>query len=113
MVTMTPGDCGSGELGPDKISAIRKAEAAAAAALIGADYFCAGFSDLAIFNDDSSRRKVTQILRQVRPQVVLTASPEDYLCDHETTSQLVRDACFGATLPNYSTESGAVALSEI
>jgi LmbE family N-acetylglucosaminyl deacetylase len=113
IVTMTAGDCGSGEHGPDEISATRKAEAAASAALIGAEYLCAGFQDLAIFNDDSSRRKVTQILRQVRPQVVLTASPEDYLCDHEATSQLVRDACFGAALPNYRTESGAVALSEI
>jgi LmbE family N-acetylglucosaminyl deacetylase len=113
MVTMTAGDCGSGELGQDEISAIRKAEAAAAAALIGAEYLCAGFQDLAIFNDDTSRRSITQILRQVRPQIVLTASPEDYLCDHETTSQLVRDACFGAALPNYRTVSGAVALSEI
>ena len=113
MITMTAGDCGSSELGPDEISAIRKAEAAASAALIGAEYLCAGFRDLAIFNDDPSRRKITQLLRQIRPQAVLTASPEDYLCDHETTSQLVRDACFGAALPNYRTDTGAVALSEI
>src|SRR5438309_613259 len=70
MVTMTAGDGGSSALGPDEISAIRKTEAAAAATLIGAEYLCAGFRDLAIFNDDSSRRKVTQLLRQVRPQVV-------------------------------------------
>jgi N-acetylglucosamine malate deacetylase 1 len=113
IVTMTPGDCGSDELGPEELSITRKAEAAAAAALIGAEYLCAEFRDLAIFNDDFSRRKVVQLLRQVRPQLVLTASPEDYLCDHETTSQLVRDACFGAALPNYFTETGATTLSEI
>jgi LmbE family N-acetylglucosaminyl deacetylase len=113
IVTMTAGDCGSAELGPEELSPIRKAEAGAAAALIGAEYLCAGFRDLAIFNDDSSRRRVTQVLRQVCPQIVLTASPEDYLCDHEATSQLVRDACFGAALPNYLTADGAGALSEI
>jgi N-acetylglucosamine malate deacetylase 1 len=113
IATMTAGDCGSEELGPDELSKIRKAEATAAAALIGAEYLCAGFQDLATFNDDPSRRRITGLLRQIRPQVVLTASPEDYLCDHETTSQLVRDACFGAALPNYCTESGAAGLSEI
>ncbi len=103
IVTMTAGDCGSGQRSAEEISAIRKAEAAASAALIGAEYRCAGFRDLAIFNDDPSRRRVTKILRELRPDIVLTASPSDYHCDHEATSQLVRDACFAASVPNYST----------
>jgi LmbE family N-acetylglucosaminyl deacetylase len=101
IVTMTPGDCGSNELAPEEISAVRRKEAAAAAALIGADYFCAEFRDLSIFNDDPSRRRVTEILRRTQPDIVLTASPSDYLCDHEATSSLVRDACFAAPAPNY------------
>lgn len=102
IVTMTAGDCGSGVHGPAEISAIRKSEAAASATLIGAEYRCAGFRDLAIFNDDSSRRKVTGLLRDLRCDIVLTAAPSDYLCDHEATSQLVRDACFAAPVPNYT-----------
>lgn len=102
IVTMTPGDCGSAEHTPDEIAIIRKAEAGAAAALIGAEYRCAEFRDLAIFNDDPSRRRVTRLLRELSPDVVLTASPVDYLCDHEITSALVRDACFGACAPNYA-----------
>ncbi|HEY7212713.1 MAG TPA: PIG-L family deacetylase [Bryobacteraceae bacterium] len=102
IVTMTAGDCGSSTLAPCEISAIRMAEAAASAALIGAAYRCAGFQDLSIFNDDPSRRRVTSLLRDLRPDIVLTAAPSDYLCDHETTSQLVRDACFTASVPNYS-----------
>jgi LmbE family N-acetylglucosaminyl deacetylase len=100
---MTAGDCGSGVCSPDEISAIRQKEAAASAALIKAEYRCAGFRDLAIFNDDESRRRVTGLLRDLRPEIVLTASPSDYLCDHEATSQLVRDACFTASVPNYAT----------
>ena len=113
IVTMTAGDCGSGEYGPDELSAIRQQEAKAAAALIGAEYRCAGFRDLAIFSDDPSRRRVTRLLREIRPDVVLTASPEDYLCDHEATSQLVRDACFCASLPNYLAGGDAVPLPGI
>ena len=115
IVSMTPGDCGSRDRAPEQIAAIRRKEAAAAAQRIGAVYRCAEFRDLAIFDDDASRRRVTELLRAVRPDVVLTASPVDYMCDHEATSALVRDACFGAPAPNYLTspESPAPALSVI
>jgi LmbE family N-acetylglucosaminyl deacetylase len=103
IVSMTPGDCGSRDRPPEEIAAVRRKEAAAAARHIGATYRCAEFRDLAVFNDDASRRRVTGILRAVRPDVVITASPVDYMCDHEATSALVRDACFGAPAPNYTT----------
>jgi LmbE family N-acetylglucosaminyl deacetylase len=105
IVSMTPGDCGSREHSPEAIAAMRRSEATAAARQIGAEYRCAEFRDLAIFNDDRSRRQVTEVLRQVRPDVVLTAAPADYMSDHETTSTLVRDACFGASAPNYATHA--------
>jgi LmbE family N-acetylglucosaminyl deacetylase len=103
MATMTPGDCGSAEHDAEAIAEIRREEAKAAARLIEADCLCLEFRDLAIFNDDESRRRVTEVLRRVRPDIVLTAPPVDYLCDHEATSLLVRDACFGAPLPNFVT----------
>jgi N-acetylglucosamine malate deacetylase 1 len=103
IATMTPGDCGSAVHDAEAIAGIRKDEARASAALIGAEYHCLEFRDLAIFNDDESRRRVTEWLRRARPDIILTAPPVDYLVDHETTSLLVRDACFGAPCPNYAT----------
>lgn len=103
MATMTPGDCGSAEHDADAIAAIRRGEAKASAALVGAQYVCLEFRDLAISNDDESRRRVVEALRRARPDLILTAPPIDYLCDHEVTSLLVRDACFGAPIPNYVT----------
>jgi LmbE family N-acetylglucosaminyl deacetylase len=100
-VTMTAGDCGSKHLPAEEISRIRMAEAQRAAELAGARYACAGFKDLSIFNDDASRRRITALLRELRPEIVITASPEDYHSDHEATSTLVRDACFAAPAPNY------------
>ena len=103
IATMTPGDCGSAQHDADAIAAIRRAEAKSAADLIGADYICLEFRDLAIFNDDDSRRRVAECLRRAEAEVVITAPPVDYLCDHEITSILVRDACFAAPIPNYTT----------
>jgi len=107
IVSMTPGDCGTVEYPPEEIAAIRRAEAAEAAAMIGAEYLCAEFRDMAIFNDDPSRRRITEILRQAQPDIVMAPSPVDYHCDHEATSILVRDACFAASAPNY--EAGKAA----
>lgn len=103
IITMTAGDCGSAEHGPAEISKIRRAEAQAAADLLDADYECLEFLDLSIIVDNDSRRRVTEALRRTRPDLVMTAPPTDYMCDHEATSRLVRDACFTAPIPNYAT----------
>jgi len=103
IATMTPGDCGSDQHEPDEIAEIRRNEARQAAEMIGAQYHCLEFRDLAIFSDDPSRRRVVEALRRTRPDLVITAPPVDYLSDHEATCQLVTDACFIAPIPNYTT----------
>ena len=107
IATLTAGECGSASTDLAATGAIRKAEAAAAAAMIGAAYRCADLPDLGVFNDDTSRRAVTELIRWARPDVVITASPADYHPDHEAASQLVRDACFASSVPNYRTGPSA------
>ena len=101
VVTMTDGDCGTKTHSREEIGLLRRAEAAQAAGMIGATYEWAGFHDLSIFVDDPSRRRVTALVRRLRPEIVLTSAPVDYMCDHEATSALVRDACFAVGAPNY------------
>ena len=101
VATMTAGDCGSAEFGAEETARIRQREAATAAAMIGAAYVCVGIGDLAVFNDDATRRLVTETVRRLQPAIVLTSAPADYHPDHEATSTLVRDACFAAPAPNY------------
>ncbi|MCL4782586.1 MAG: PIG-L family deacetylase [Bryobacterales bacterium] len=115
MASMTAGDCGTVSLDPTEISQIRVREAANSADLVGARYYCLGFKDMAIFSDDASRRRITEFLRALRPSIVITSSPEDYMADHEATAVLVRDACFSAALPNYETrhQTPATPLPEI
>lgn len=105
IATMTPGDCGSAELGPLEIARVRREEAIEAAKLLEARYLCLEFRDLQIVVDNDSRRRVTEVIRQTRPDLVLTAPPVDYMSDHEMTSRLVRDACFAAAAPNYDTQA--------
>jgi LmbE family N-acetylglucosaminyl deacetylase len=112
MVTATAGEGGSAEVGPAETGRMRKAEAAASAARIGAEYACLDLPDLGVFSDDPTRRRVTELIRETAPDVVITGSPQDYHPDHEAISLLVRDACFASSVTNYRT-GGAPALPGI
>lgn len=101
IASMTPGDCGSMDRSADEIAAVRRQEGTNAAALIGAVYHCLEERDLLIFYSERPLERLTRLLRQVRPQLVLTHSPADYMLDHEVTSTLVRAAVFGAPAPNF------------
>jgi len=103
IATLTAGDCGSRDSGPEETAHIRRDEAARAAAMIGAEYRCLGLPDLGLFNDDPTRRQVAELIRAVAPTVVIAAAPADYHPDHEAASALVRDAGFAASAPNYRT----------
>src|ERR1035438_5956001 len=85
IATFTAGDCGSAELGPEEIAAVRRGEAARSAGRIDATYVCLEMRDLAVFNDDPSRRLVVEVLRKTRPQLVLAASPVDYRSEEHTS----------------------------
>lgn len=103
MATLTAGECGAVVDDPAATARIRMAEAQAAAGLIGAAYDCLGLPDLGVFNDDPSRRAVTELIRRWRPDIVIGPTPSDYHPDHEAGGLLVRDACFAASAPGYRT----------
>jgi LmbE family N-acetylglucosaminyl deacetylase len=103
IATMTPGDCGSATLSREEISALRKREAAASAALLNGNYSCMDCDDVFIAYDRPTLVKVIRLIRHVRPRIVITMSPVDYMVDHEVTSALVRTACFSAGMKNIDT----------
>ncbi|WP_188746786.1 PIG-L deacetylase family protein [Parapedobacter defluvii] len=107
IATMTPGQAGSTTLGPDEISTVRRQEAADAAALLGGNYRCVESEDVFILYDKPTLQNVIVLFRQVNPALVITASPTDYMLDHEITSQLAQTACMAATIPNIRIEGTA------
>ncbi len=100
IASMTPGQAGSVQLNPDEISAVRRGEAANAAAVIGAEYYCLESEDVFITYDKPTLLRVIALFRQVQPTLVITASPDDYMLDHEITSHLAQTACMAATIRN-------------
>jgi LmbE family N-acetylglucosaminyl deacetylase len=114
VATMTPGDKGSAVLSPEEISAIRRREAEQGAKAVGAvSYRCLEFRDLEITFDNTSRRRVAGLLRDIAPDMVFTTPPKDYMFDHEITAQLVRDACFNAGCKNYPAEGSSPPLPHV
>ena len=99
--TMTPGDCGSTEHPPQEIARIRRAEAAAAASLLGCRYSCIEERDMRVMLNETSLERVVHLFTEVRPDLVITHSPDDYHPDHEMTSRIVRAASFAAPIPNF------------
>jgi LmbE family N-acetylglucosaminyl deacetylase len=100
IVSSTPGDCGSMDLGPEQIGSIRKQENHKAAAIIGATYHCLELRDLYVtFDKDSIRRAVT-LTRAIGPSLMFTHCLQDYMGDHEETGKLARSASFGSFVPN-------------
>src|SRR5437868_3951947 len=93
-----------GRLPNDQMAAIRKREAKASANVIGAETLGPLFEDLHAFPDRPSREVVASMIRRARPDLLIAPPPDDYHPDHVSTSQLVFDASFLATLPNFETE---------
>jgi N-acetylglucosamine malate deacetylase 1 len=101
VATMTPGDCGSAELGPDEIARVRRAEGHAAAAALGGRYHCLEERDLRVVYTDAAVEKAVRLINEVRSDLVFTHSPDDYHRDHEETSKIVRGATFAAPIANF------------
>jgi len=105
MICAANGDCGSAVHTREEISAIRRREAEAAAAVIGAEYHCLDYPDLEIPLDMEARTKLVEIIRRCRPDFIIAHAPNDYMLDHRIAGELADVASFDATIPNLKTES--------
>jgi bacillithiol biosynthesis deacetylase BshB1 len=92
-------DLTGGERGTAGSAASRKAEAAAAARILGlSSRLNAGLPDGALENTPEARHQVAGLIRELRPRTVILHWPEGRHPDHRVASQLAYDACFVAGL---------------
>jgi len=103
-LNLSGGDCGSMTTGPEETRATRAAEGRAAAAILGAEFHESLASDLCIFYEERLLRRLAAVVRRVRPRIVLTHSPDDYMEDHMNTARLAVTAAFARGMPNFSTD---------
>ncbi len=99
MVSLTNGDAGHHELSGAPLAARRKAEALAAAAVIGAEAEVWPNHDGQLEPTLELRWGVIRAIRNFRPDLVLTHRPNDYHPDHRAVGQVVQDASYLVTVP--------------
>ena len=100
IAVFTSGNMGDLVIPPGELAAIRRKEAEASAALIGARLLCPGVTDELVFPNEAQRSLMIDLLRETDPDVVITHSPTDYHPDHRYVSQLVFDSYFQKGLPH-------------
>ncbi len=101
----TNGEVGSSTHSKAEIAAIRHDEAAASAAVIGAEFHWLGYPDEFLFNNAETRLRFIDLVRAARPDLILCLDPEnDYHPDHTTSGQIVWDTHVMVTVPNIKTD---------
>jgi len=100
---LSTGNCGSVRYDAATTRRKRLAEAKRAAKLLGSHFHPPIADDLEIFYDARLLRRVAAVIREVKPTVVLTHSPQDYMEDHMNTARLAVTAAFARGMPNFVT----------
>lgn len=96
-------DLTQGELGTRGSAELRAEEAARAAAVLGVVVReNLGLPDAGITNTVETRAQLVQVLRRLRPAVVIGPAPTGRHPDHRVASALVRDACFLAGIVKFA-----------
>jgi LmbE family N-acetylglucosaminyl deacetylase len=114
MVHVANGDKGHKVIPPDELRRIRAKEAQHSGSIIGAAVYSMDIPDLSVKSDnDELIRKLVDVIRRTKPDVVITHPPEDYMKDHMEVSKAVFDATFAATVPHYDCGTDAPAHEKV
>lgn len=103
MAYVTNGNMGHKEIPPEELAQIRKAEAKRATEIIGAEMIWMDYPDEWLFSNRETREDFIDMIREARPDLIITHLPDDYHPDHRQVSQLVFDASFLASVPHVKT----------
>ena len=104
MMNVSHSNLDSNELSEAEITRIRRREAERSAGVLKAVYHPPIANDLMIFYQDDLLRKVTAVVREIRPTIVLLPSLNDYMEDHANTARLVITACFSRAMKHYRSD---------
>ena len=95
------GSCGTSEYDAEVIVAIRLEEAKKAARHLDAVFHPPLVADLEIYYNSEQLGKLSSIIRDVAPDILLVPSPEDYMEDHVNTCRLAITAAFSRGMRNF------------
>ena len=104
MVSLTNGDAGHHEMGGAPLAWRRRKEAAEAGACLGAEYVTLDNHDGELQTTLTTRRQVVGLIRAFNPDLILGPRPWDYHPDHRATAELLVDAIYMTTVPNFCSD---------
>jgi N-acetylglucosamine malate deacetylase 1 len=113
MVSVTNGDAGHHETGGARLAQRRRKEAEAAGKAIGVEYQVLDNHDGELLPTLENRRQIIALIREFRPDLIMSPRPNDYHPDHRYTSQLIQDAAYMVTVPNVAAFSEHLALNPV
>ena len=99
-VSVTNGNAGHQSMNPAELAARRYGETQASAAISGIEeYRVLNHNDGELEPTLAIRQELVRLIREFRPDVVITHRTCDYHADHRATGQLVQDASFLVGVP--------------
>jgi LmbE family N-acetylglucosaminyl deacetylase len=101
MLNIANGSLGTAVLDREAIIATRTAEARQSAAVLGAVFHPPLVDDLEVVYDTRLVARLCAIVREVRPEILLLPSPQDYMEDHMNAARLMVSAAFTRGMRNY------------
>ena len=104
LLHLSPGEAGHPTLSPQEYGDQKRREGAAAAKALGAEVIFAPFTDGLVRRTDTTVRYVAEMIRTVKPQVVITHWKNSMHPDHSETHVLVKEAVLLAALRTFDSK---------
>jgi N-acetylglucosamine malate deacetylase 1 len=111
-LTLANGSCGSVDHTAAQVRKIRRLEAQRGAKLLGAHFHPPFVDDLEVLYELKILRRLAAVIREVRPNLLLVPSPQDYMEDHTHASRLAVTAAFVRGAPNFRSTPSRPAVFE-
>lgn len=109
MCHVANGNLGHAVIMPEELRVMRTKEAEDAGKIIGAsEVINIDVGDLLVDSTNMETvKKVIDVIRYVKPDMIITHSPVDYMKDHLEVSKIVFDASFSSSVPHMTTNNPA------
>lgn len=108
MCHVANGNLGHVVIESDELRKIREKEAQNAAKIIGAESINVDVGDIHVESSCYEQtKKVMEVVRYTKPDVIITHNSDDYMRDHIETSKIAFNASFGSSIPHIKTQSEA------
>ena len=101
------GNMGHVVIEPEELGKIRIAEAKKAGDIGGFKTVTLNVGDLCVDSTDVEQHdQLVKVIREAKPDFIITHGPDDYMSDHVEVSKLVYKASFSASVPHYRADLG-------